>query len=53
MEAFSQLSGVPLPKTMTPEGKRKAMEDALDWLRKAADAGDRRAREFLADREEA
>jgi TPR repeat protein len=26
---------------------------ALDWLRKAADAGDRRAREFLADREEA
>merc|ERR1712113_1380628 len=34
VEAFSELTGLSLPKKMTAKKKKKFMEDSLDWLRK-------------------
>ena len=30
---MAKLDGVPVPKKLTPEGKKKALSDSLDWLR--------------------
>ena len=32
--ALSNLAGTPLPKSSTPRDKRKALDAAIDWLRK-------------------
>ena len=32
-EAFSNLTGLPLPKKMNPKNKKKFMEESMDWLR--------------------
>merc|ERR1712232_976388 len=34
VEALSNITGVPMPKKMTPSEKKKFLEDTVDWVRK-------------------
>merc|ERR1712232_529723 len=33
IRSFSKLAGIPLPKKLTPENKKKTMDNAIEWLR--------------------
>merc|ERR1712021_114836 len=35
VKALSKLAGIPMPKKLTPENKKKAIDTALEWLRNA------------------